>query len=78
MYTRIDDLVDNYVNFLDNEYPAQIKKHFCKRLALHPAGAKTEAVTFYFLCSNIDDVLIEEDSAKGGTDFRCKTQKLNL
>ena len=75
MCTRMDDLVDNYVDFLDNEYPAHIKKHFCKRLALHPVGAKAEAVTFYFLCSNVDDILIGEDSAEGGADFRCKTQK---
>ena len=75
MYTTIDDLVHNYKNFLSNNYPAHIKKHFCNRFASHPAGAKAEAVTFYFLRSNVDDVLIEEDSVGGGADFRCKIQK---
>ena len=30
---------------------------------------------FTFFRSNVDEVQIEEDSVKGGTDFRCKTQK---
>lgn len=75
MYITIDDIVDNYESFLSNNYPAHIKKHFCNRFASHPAGAKAEAVTFYFLGSNVDDVLIEEDSVGGGADFRCKIQK---
>ena len=75
MYTTIDDLVDNYKNFLNDKYPAHIKKHFCDRLASHPAGAKAEAVAFYFFRSNVDEVQIEETSVEGGADFRCKIQK---
>ena len=49
MYTTIDDIVDNYKNFLGAKYPAHIKKkRFCDRLASHPAGAEAEAVAFYF------------------------------
>ena len=62
-------------NFLNDKYPAHIKKYFCDRLASHPAGAKAEAVAFYFFRSNVDDVLIEEASGVGGADFRCKTQE---
>ena len=75
MFTTINDLVDNYKKLLDNEYPTHIKKHFCDRLAAHPAGARAEAAMFYFFRSNVDDVLIEEASGVGGADFRCKTQE---
>ena len=75
MYTTIYDLVDNYKNFLSDKYPVHTKKYFCARLASYPMGAKAEAVAFYFFCSNVDDILIEEDSVKGGADFRCKIQK---
>lgn len=75
MYTTIDDLVDNYKNFLSDKYPAHIKKHFCNRLSSNPAGARAEAVTFHFFRSNVDDIRIEEASGVGGADFRCKIQK---
>ena len=75
MCATITNLVDNYENFLDNEYPAHIKKRFCNRLASHPAGARTEAITFHFFRASVDEVQIEEDPVKGGVDFRCKTQK---
>ena len=75
MYTTIDDIVDNYKNFLSDKYPAHIKKHFCNRLSSNLAGARAEAVTFHFFRSNVDDVRIEEASGVGGADFRCKIQK---
>ena len=75
MSTRIDDIVDNYENFLDNEYPAHIKKRFCNRLASHPAGARAEVITFHFFRSNVDDVRIEEASGVGGADFRCSRKE---
>lgn len=73
MLTR-DDLIDNYKKFLANKHPGRIKS-FCDLLASHPASARAEAITFYFLRDQVDSVQIEEDPTKGGVDFRCETRK---
>ncbi|MDE0011093.1 MAG: hypothetical protein OXU36_08095 [Candidatus Poribacteria bacterium] len=74
MLTTTDDLVDDYKKFLANKHPGRIKS-FCDLLASHPASARAEAITFYFLRDRVDKVQIEEDPTKGGVDFRCETRK---
>ena len=68
------DIVDNYKDFLVNEYPERFKA-FCDLLASQPASARAEAVTFHFFTRNVDKVQIEEDPVKGGVDFRCVIRK---
>ena len=68
------DIVDNYKNFLVNEYPKR-SKPFCDLLASQPASARTEAITFHYFKDNIDKIQVEEDPGKGGVDFRCITRK---
>ena len=74
MFTTKEDLADNYKKFLTNEHPERIKS-YCALLASHPASARAEAITFYFLRDNADKVQIEEDPTKGGVDFCCETRK---
>lgn len=44
MLTPVDDLVDNYENFLINESSERIKR-FRNLLVSHPASARAAAVT---------------------------------
>ena len=74
MLTAIADIVGNYKNFLEDEFPKRFKA-FGDLLASQPASARAEAVTFYFFRDRVDEVQIEEDPDKGGVDFRCVTRK---
>ena len=66
------DLVDDYIHFLEKEYPALVKS-YRNRLKHQPTSANAEAVTFHFLRTYIDEVKINEHPTEGGTDFLCKT-----
>ena len=54
---------------MSEKYPTHVKKQYCNR---KPESARAEAVAFHFLRTYSDDVQVEEDSKKGGVDFRCK------
>ena len=41
MFTTIDTLVDEYKNFLDNEYPAHIKKHFLQPFSIQSSRGES-------------------------------------
>ena len=68
---KVDDLVDNYRRFLENEHPTRVKS-YDDLLNRQPASARAEAVAFYFLRTYSDNIHVEEDSKKGGVDFRCQ------
>ena len=70
--TTVEDLVDNYKRFLENEHPTHIKL-YCKRLKNKHTSARTEAVVFHFLKANLEGVRVQEDPEIGGVDFQCKT-----
>ena len=69
---KVNDLVDNYKNFLENEHLNHVKS-YSDRLRDHAASARAEAVTFHFFRSNLDEVRVNEDLNKGGVDFLCQT-----
>ncbi len=68
---KLDDLVDNYRHFLQDEHPTRVKSYY-DLLNRQPASARAEAVAFYFLRNHSDNIQVEEDSKKGGVDFRCQ------
>ena len=70
--TKGQDLVDNYVRFLEKEYP-RLAISYQQRLEVNPTGGRAEAVTFHFLKTCVDEVKINEHPRDGGTDFLCKT-----
>lgn len=70
--TKVEDLVNNYKNFLENEHPNHVRS-YSDRLRNQPASARAEAVTFHFFRSNLDEVQVNEVPNKGGVDFLCKT-----
>ena len=66
-----EDLVENYENVLNVNYPEHVKR-FRKQLRAEPESARAEAVVFSFLKENTTDVKVEEHLVKGGVDFRCQ------
>ena len=74
---KVEDLIDNYKDFLENEHPSQVKS-YRNRLRDHPASARAEAVTFHFFRSKLDEVRVNEIPNKGGVDFCVKWGLLNL
>ena len=70
--TKVEDLIENYKNFLENEHSNHVKSYRA-RLRNQPASARAEAVTFHFFKSNLDKVRVNEVPNKGGVDFLCKT-----
>lgn len=66
------DLVDNYIQFLEKEYPALVRS-YQSRLRNQPTSARAEAVTFHFFRYNVNEVRVNETRDEGGTDFLCKT-----
>ena len=70
--TKVKNLVENYKHFLNVNHSEYIKP-FHNRLQNKPESARAEAVVFSFLREIYTDVQLEEDLAKGGVDFRCKT-----
>ena len=69
---KIQDLVDNYIQFLEKEYPSHVKSYRV-RLEDNRTGARAEAVTFHFFRSYVDEIKVNETRNEGGTDFLCKT-----
>ena len=69
--TTVEDLVDNYKRFLEDEHPERVKS-YCALLNRQPASARAEAVTFHFLKANFENVQMKEDPVKGGVDFQGK------
>ena len=70
--TTVEDLVDNYKRFLEDEHPERVKS-YRDLLNSQPASARAEAVTFHFLKANLKGVRVQEDPVAGGVDFQCKT-----
>lgn len=70
--TKVKNLVESYRNFLNVNHSEHVK-FFERRLCAEPESARAEVVIFSFLKENLDNVRLEEDSIKGGVDFRCKT-----
>ena len=66
------EVINSYKNFLEVKYPSHFQS-YCRRLKNQSESAKAEAVTFSFLRSNFDDVLLAEDISTGGADFLCKS-----
>ena len=67
----VEDLIDNYKDFLETEHPSHIKS-YRNRLRDHPTSARAEAVTFHFFRSKLGEVRVNETPKKGGMDFLCK------
>lgn len=65
-----DKLVDDYIHFLETEHPNHIKQ-FSTRLRSLPDSAKSEAVSYYFFRSKIDQIIVSENPKSGGLDFEC-------
>jgi len=66
------EVIESYKLFLEVKYPNHFQS-YCRRLKSQPESAKAEAVTFSFLRSNFDGVLVSEDISRGGADFLCKS-----
>ena len=56
---------------MEDEHPGRVKS-YRDLLNSQPASARAEAVAFYFLRTYSDNIQVEEDSKKGGVDFRCQ------
>lgn len=66
------EVINSYKSFLEVKYPSHFQS-YCRRLKNQSESAKAEAVTFSFLRSIFDDVLLAEDISTGGADFLCKS-----
>ncbi len=75
--TKLKDLVENYKHFLNVHHPEHITS-FQRRFHAKPESARAEVIVFFFLNENLDDVRLEEDSIKGGVDFRGKTDSIEF
>lgn len=71
------DILDNYINFLEEHYPS-LATQYQQRLESNRTGARAEAIAFYFFSTSLDEIEINEHSKKGGTDFLCKTEHSNF
>ena len=75
--TTTTDLINRYKGFLNNKCPTRVKP-YSVLLNHQPASAKAEAVSFSFFDAKVDEVCVEEDTVKGGVDFRCKIDALDF
>ena len=71
------DLINHYKRFLNIKCPTRVKP-YSVLLNHQPASAKAEAVSFSFFDAKVDEVRVEEDTVKGGVDFRCKIDALDF
>ena len=74
--TRLSDLVDNYICFLEGEVSPKHLKEYRVRLEGNESserGAKSEAVAYHFLKNKVEQVKVYETLNKGGVDFACQT-----
>lgn len=71
------EIIESYKLFLEVKYPNHFK-NYCRRLKDQPEGAKAEAVTFSIFRSKFDLVQVAEDLSKGGADFFCKTNDVEI
>ena len=69
---KVQDLVNNYIQFLEKEYPSLVQPYQA-RLKDNLTGARAEAVSFHFFRSYVDEIKVNETRNEGGTDFLCKT-----
>ena len=71
--SSITKVIDSHRRFLDARYPVHYQR-YCDRLKSQPEGAKAEAIACCFFRAKCNDVQVEEDSNKGGVDFRCESE----
>ena len=71
--TKLSDLVDNYICFLEEEVSQRQLNEYRVRLENNKGGAESEAVAYHFFKGKVEQVQVYETLNEGGVDFQCQT-----